>query len=297
MDHRIRAKADLTLLFVAGIWGLSFVAQRQSAQAIPALLFNAARWLLGGFLILPFIRFRLDLKRDSLFWMLAGGGLLFVASFLQQAGLKYTTAGNAGFVTGTYVVLIPLLLALIWKQRIHWTGWLAAMATGVGLFLLSHAGLAKLNFGDALELAGAFMWAFHVILTGLAVKKLSIGQFAAGQYLVCGLLNLILGMVFHPKEVSLLYPQWMNILYLGIAATAIGFSLQALGQRHAPPVDAAVILSMETVFAAFFGWLLLGEDLTAVQLAGCGIILLAILMPQVFRRPGELISPNTSGAN
>jgi len=290
-----RVKADLILLFVAGIWGFSFVAQRQSAQAVPALLLNAARWLLGGVLILPLIGFRLDLKRDSLYWMLAGGGLLFAASYLQQTGLKYTTAGNAGFVTGTYVVLIPLLLASIWKQRTHWLGWIAAIATGVGLFLLSRDGLAKINNGDALELVGAFMWAFHVILTGMAVRKISIGQYAAGQYLFCGILNLILGWMIHPHGFGLLLPQWVNILYLGIAATAVGFSLQAVGQRHAPPVDAAVILSMETVFAAFFGWLLLGEKFTGVQLAGCGIILLAILLPQIIRRSDRFIPSHGIG--
>lgn len=280
-----RLRADLTLLCVAGIWGLSFVAQRQSAQAVPALLFNAARWLLGGGVTLAFIRFRLEIKKDTLRWMLAGGGLLFAASFLQQAGLKYTNAGNAGFVTGTYVILIPLLLAGIWRQRVHWVGWLAAPATGAGLFLLSYRGLSRLNPGDALELAGALMWAFHVIVTGMAVQKMPVGQFAAGQYLVCGLLNLVLGAAIHPNEIPLLASEWVNILYLGIAATALGFSLQALGQRHAPPVDAAVILSMETVFAAFFGWVLLGEKLSPVQLSGCALILLAILLPQFMRRP------------
>ena len=115
----MRLKADLTLLLAALVWGLGFIAQRNAALEVGALLFNAARWTLGGLVMLPFIRFNLILNRKTTPWMAAGGFILFAASGLQQSGLEFTTAGNAGFITGTYVVIIPILLSNILEGKIE----------------------------------------------------------------------------------------------------------------------------------------------------------------------------------
>ena len=292
----MRFKADLTLTFVALIWGFSFVLQRNAAQQVTPLALNAARWLLGGLIMLPLVHFRLVLNRKSLPWMLAGGGLLFLASGLQQTGLEFTTASNAGFITGTYVVLIPLILAAVWKEKPAAITWISALISCAGLYLLGTGGSMRLNPGDAIELAGAVLWALHVIVTGKAVKSMPAIQFATGQYLVCALLNILAGLAVEPYAFAQVLPAWQIILYLAVGSTAIGFTLQAYGQQHAPPADAAIILSLETVFAAIFGWWLLSERLAPLQLAGCALILTAILLPQAISALNAKKKPAGAGA-
>jgi drug/metabolite transporter (DMT)-like permease len=277
----MRIKADLILFLTAVVWGLGFIAQRNGAQQVSPLLFNAARWTLGALVMLPFIKFNLKLNRETIPWMLAVGGLLFAASGLQQAGLKYTTAGNAGFITGAYVVLVPILLSIVWKERIHWTIWVAALMTSIGIYRLSSGGRLSFNFGDAIELVGAVLWALHVIVTGKAVKKIPVLPFVTGQFIVCAVLNTIFGLLLQRDSLPALLPVWPYIVYLAVVSTGIGFTLQAFGQRHAPPADAAIILSLEAVFSVVFGWLLLSENLTTVQAAGCFLIMCAILGSQL----------------
>ncbi len=231
--------------------------------------------------MLPFLRFKLPINRKTFPWMIASGVILFIASGLQQTGLAYTTAGNAGFITGAYVVLIPILLIIFWKQRSSWVIWVAAIITTIGIYLLSSSGELKFNKGDAIVLVGAVMWALHVIVTGFGVKNVPVLAFVTGQYFVCAFLNIIFGLILQADSLPALLPAWQSILYLAIFSTAIGFTFQAYGQRHAPPADAAIILSLESVFSAIFGWLLLSEKLNTVQIIGCVLILAAILMSQL----------------
>jgi drug/metabolite transporter (DMT)-like permease len=277
----MRLKADLTLLLAALVWGLGFIAQRNAAIEVGALLFNAARWTLGGLVMLPFIRFNLHLDRKTMPWMAAGGLILFAASGLQQTGLKFTTAGNAGFITGTYVVIIPILLSIFWKERSSWSIWLAAFMTTIGIYMLGSGGVLHFNFGDGIVLIGAVMWALHVIITGKGVKHVPVLPFVTGQFLICGILNMVFGLTFQRDSLPALIPAWPSILYLALISTGVGFTLQAYGQRHAPPADAAIILSLEAVFAALFGWLILSEKLTAIQIVGCLLIMAAILISQL----------------
>jgi drug/metabolite transporter (DMT)-like permease len=209
------------------------------------------------------------------------------AAALQQAGLQYTTAGNAGFITGLYVVLIPIFLALFWRQRLRRTIWLAALLAVTGLYLLSTGGELRLNRGDLLELAGAVLWALHVIFTGRLVQRLDVLHFAVGQYLACGLASLALGLVFEAKALPALVEYSWAIAYAGLISVGLGYTLQAVGQRIAPPADAAIILSLEAVFAALAGWIFLGELLTPPQLLGCGIMLAGMLLAQAGTLPGS----------
>ncbi len=277
----MRLKADLTLFLAALVWGLGFIAQRNAAVEVGAFLFNAARWTLGGLVMLPFIHFNLHLDRKTIPWMAAGGFILFVASGLQQSGLEFTTAGNAGFITGTYVVIIPILLSLFWRERSNWSIWLAAIMTTIGIYMLGSGGVLRFNWGDGIVLIGAVMWALHVIITGKGVKHVQVLPFVTGQFLVCGILNMLFGLTFQRESLPALLPAWPSILYLALISTGVGFTLQAYGQRHAPPADAAIILSLEAVFAALFGWLLLSEKLTLIQAAGCLLIMGAILISQL----------------
>jgi drug/metabolite transporter (DMT)-like permease len=293
-----RWHADLILLVVALIWGSAFAVQRVAGRTMDPFTFNGLRFLLGGLLILPFTSLfkrkhlivRDQSTKQKYYWFIyvpIAGLLLFGAGGLQQAGLETTTAGNAGFITSLYVVIVPLLLALIWKQRVRWPAWVAAVLAMLGSFLLSTGGGLHLASGDALELLGAVLWALHVILVGQAMQKLDVLSFAAGQYLVAGGINLGISLLTRQSWTGL-SEAWWTVIYIGLLSTAIGYTLQVYGQKKAPPADAAILLSMESVFAALTGYAFLGEGLAVAQILGCGLILGAILLAQIrVERPGS----------
>jgi drug/metabolite transporter (DMT)-like permease len=276
-----RIKADLMLFTTALIWGSVFAIQRIASQTAGIFPFNATRFFLGALVLLLVVRFRWKPQGKQWLWIALAGTLLFTASAFQQAGLRSTTAANAGFITGAYVVVIPFILSIFLKQRISWRAWLAAGITAVGVFLLSAGSEVRLNPGDALELAGTFMWALHVIVVGKAVQKVDVMTFAIGQYLVVGTLNVIPALTLERSAMSGLPGMWWAVVYAGVLSIAVGFTLQASAQKVAPPTDAAILLSLEAAFAALFGWWWLGETLQPLQWLGCAVILAAILISQI----------------
>jgi drug/metabolite transporter (DMT)-like permease len=278
----MRLKSDLILLFVAAVWGSGFVAQRFAAtHELGVFFFNGGRFLLGGVILLPLARFKLKVDRKTLPLLMLAGVLLFVASGLQQWGLQTTTVGNASFITGLYVVLVPLMLGLILKTRLSWISWAAALLAAVGIFLLSVTDEFRLTPGDVLELVGALFWALHVILVDRLVKRVDVLHFSIIQFITCGVLNLLAGFILDPVGMHGFSIAWQAVLYSGAIVVGVGFTLQGVGQKHAPPVDAAIILSMEAVFGGIFGVLLLSEVLIFRQILGCGLILAAMLLAQV----------------
>jgi drug/metabolite transporter (DMT)-like permease len=282
----MRLKADLTLFFVAVIWGSGFVAQRLAASNhLGAFLFNGGRFLLGALILLPFALPRWKLKPADLPWVGLAGLLLFGGCWLQQAGMQYTSAANAGFITGLYVVLVPMLLALFWRQKVRLLAWIAAGLAVFGIWLLSAQGKFRLAPGDGLELIGSLLWAFHVILVGRLSQRIDVLPFSVGQFLVSGVLNLIAGGLFELHSLSVLPLVWPAVLYSACLPIALGFTLQVAGQKHAPAADAAILLSMEAVFAALFGFAWLGEGLSTGQVAGCALMLTAMLLAQFNRQP------------
>jgi drug/metabolite transporter (DMT)-like permease len=276
-----RIQADLLLLLTSFVWGSGFVVQRVAAPHMSIYFYNGGRFLLGALLILPLIKFKLTIHKKDALGVLAAGLLLFSAGAFQQAGLRTTTAANAGFITGLYVIFVPFFLLIFWKQKQTWNVWLAALVAIVGMLLLSNGGELKMAIGDLLELAGAVLWALHVIVVGRAVQHTPALHFAVGQFLVCAFFSLLTGFVLEPAAIHQVPQLWWTIVYNGIASVAIGFTLQAIGQKHAPPTDAALILSMESVFAAVLGFLFLREVLTLEQLIGSFLVMAAILLAQL----------------
>jgi drug/metabolite transporter (DMT)-like permease len=297
--NTLRLKADLTLLVVALVWGSAFVVQRIAAVEVGIFLFNGLRFLVGALALLPlaWITARRQRRLPALQSQeLAGvallGVLLFTAAALQQWGLQYTTAGNAGFITGLYVVFVPIFLAFGWQRWPRPAVWPAALLAAVGLFLLSTEGHFALAFGDSLELAGAVIWAFHVILIGHLVQRMEVLYLAVGQYVVCGLLSLLVGAFSETGMLAGLAAGWWAILYTGLLSVGLGYTLQAIGQKVAPPADAAILLSAEAAFAALFGWLILQETLTPLQILGCLLIFSGMLLAQ-FSSLFSLPSPSS----
>ncbi len=277
----MRLKSDFILLLVALIWGSAFAAQRVAADHLGPFLFNALRFIVAVIVLLPLARFRLKVERGILPWVGLAGIALFTASALQQAGMQYTTAGNAGFITGLYVVLVPLVMVVFLRQPVsRWT-WLAAGIATIGALLLSTGGEIKLNPGDVLELAGAGAWAVHVLLVGWLARRTDVLSFVILQDLVSALLNVVFSLFTDISTLPGLLPAAWAVLYTGIFSIGIGYALQGIGQRHAPPADAAIILSLEAVFAALFGFLFLNERLLPIQLLGCLLILAAIIQVQL----------------
>lgn len=285
-----RLKADLLLLLTALIWGLAFVAQRVSAVEIGVYFFNASRFVIGAGVIwlLASLAQRqaisVRLKRNEFLAAAAAGSVLFLGTALQQAGLQYTTAGNAGFITGLYVVIVPILLAGVLRRPVGRVVWLAATVAVLGLLLLSAGATLGVNRGDLLELAGAFAWAVHVLVVGWVMRWMGVLKFSIVQFLWAAGLHLIFGLLFETPLPPWPASSWLPVLYVGIFSTGIGYTLQAAGQRHAPETDAAFLLNLEAVFAALAGYVLLGEVLTPVQLLGCALLLGAVLLAQL--RPG-----------
>ena len=294
----MRWKSDLVLLFVAAVWGSGFVAQRLATTQLSTLYFNGGRFLLAALVIFLAARFiRLGpvqpFDRKQIPWMMLAGSLLFAAAYLQQAGLYSTSIGNASFITGLYVVIIPLILFVIFRQQITWISWAAVGLAAIGGLLLSLQGELRLAPGDALELLGALMWAMHVILVGrLAQQGVDVLLFSVFPVATCGALNLGLALVLEPQGLASLFLSWQVVLYSALIPIGLGFTLQIAGQKHAPPVDAAIILSMEAVFGTLFGYLFMNETLAARQLAGCALILAAMVLAQI--RPGEALKLETA---
>ncbi len=277
----MRLKADITLLIISIIWGSAFVAQRVAGQMGSVYQFNAARYLLAALVVLPFVK-RSDVKsipRDQYKWMFIAGFFLFVGSALQQAGMVYTTAGNAGFITALYVVLVPIALFFVWGENPHWLAIVAVVLAGTGAFLLSTGGKFEVRAGDALELVGALFWTFHVIILGKHASKFEAMSFSVGQLAICGFLNLGIGVVAEPW-MSFNWSMAFAVAYTAFFSLGLCYTLQVWAQRHTPPADAALILSLESVFAVISGWLLLNETLLGIQIFGCVLIFIAVLLSQ-----------------
>lgn len=290
----MRFKADLTLLLVSIIWGSAFVAQRIAGQMGSVYLFNGARYLLAALVVLPFaINVRRDVgcpaaggsnptyavPRGQYQWMFVAGFVLFVGSALQQLGVVYTTAGNAGFITSLYVVLVPVVLFIGWREKFHWISIAAVVMAVVGAFFLSTGGSFEVRAGDLIELLGALFWTFHVIVLGKYASKFDSMSFSVGQLFVCGALNLGLGL-FVETSMPWNIPLLGAVAYTAFFSLGLCYTLQIWAQRHTPPADAALILSLESVFAVISGWILLDERLSGIQIFGCTLIFIAVLLSQ-----------------
>jgi drug/metabolite transporter (DMT)-like permease len=233
------------------------------------------------------------ISRAQFKWMFVAGLLLFVGSALQQLGVVYTTAGNAGFITGLYVVLVPIVLFIGWRERLHWLSVVAVGLAVSGAFLLSTGARFEVRVGDALELVSALFWTFHVIVLGKFASRFESMSFSVGQLVVCGLLNLGVG-AFVEKSLPLNWPLVGAIVYTAFFSLGLCYTLQIWAQRHTPPADAALILSLESVFAVLSGWLLLNEHLAVLQALGCALIFIAVILSQFkeLNLRGKMKHPN-----
>jgi drug/metabolite transporter (DMT)-like permease len=289
----LTVKSDALLLLTAAIWGFAFVAQRVGMEYVGPFTFNGVRFALGSFVLLPLIlrnrkqspaRGDNPARADSKTIIFGGGVLgltLFAAASLQQVGLVYTTAGNAGFITGLYVVIVPIL-GLFWQQRSSAGTWIGAFLAAAGLYLLCITDQFTISFGDFLELVGAFLWAAHVLIIGWLSPKIDSLKLAFTQFAACSVLSLITAGFAEVITLKSLFQAAIPILYGGVLSVGVAYTLQVVAQRNAHPAHAAIFLSMEAVFAAFGGWLILNEILTPRGLVGCALMFSGMLFSQLY---------------
>ncbi len=276
-----RLGADGLLLTTALLWGVTFVAQKYATGMMPALAFVAARFAVSAVALAPFALWEFHRKphapgRDEWQLALAIGLTLFLGTGLQQVGIETTSATNAGFLTACYVVLTPFVVWALSGARPRAIVLAAAFVSLMGAWLLaSGAALAAPNIGDALVLAADFAWAAGIALTPIFLARSGRPLLLAFvQYAVCAGLAALWSFAFEAVPAGALAATAPAILFSGIISGAIAYTLQIFAQRHTPPAEAALILSLESVFAALAGAILLGERLTAIGAVGCALILI-----------------------
>jgi len=319
-------RADILLLLTAGIWGFGFVAQRSGMEYVGPFAFNGIRFILGSLSLLPLLLWRKSKltatsPKKWLRYSLAAGGCLFVAVLLQQFGIMFTTAGNAGFITGLYVVLTPIFGIFLGRKTGAAT-WLGSVFTVAGLYCISAAGsLDAINPGDVITVASAAFWACHVLVIDRLVKHIDPIALSSGQFAVCGIFSLVGAFLAEPFIAPLVerinpalleagtfawlpFPSLLAglcahtvtfpvgalipILYGGLASVGIAYTLQAVAQRDAPPAHATIILCFEGCFAALGGALLLSEKIGHWTLLGFILMLAGMLVTQwevIARKP------------
>lgn len=280
-------KNDALLLLTSMIWGFAFVAQRVGMSFIGPYTFNGVRFILGSFSLIPLILIRWrsipgehrNVKPYLVSGLLAGS-VIFTASTLQQIGIVYTTAGNAGFITGFYVVLVPILGFFI-GHEVGIIRWIAALLALGGLYLLSMSQGFTMGRGDLLVLISALFWAIHILVVGYVSSRMDPLLFSFTQFIFCGVVSMVGAFLFEQPNWQGVGMAAVPILYGGIMSVGVAYTLQVIAQKKAPPSHAVIILSMEGAFAALGGAVLLGEILTVRQLAGCVLMLAGMVLSQL----------------
>lgn len=281
-------RSDLMLLITAAIWGTAFVAQRVGMDYVGPFTFTAARFFLGALSLLPLLlilkptiakpegKVRLNLWQGGLI----AGTFLFAGATLQQVGLQYTTAGNAGFITGLYIILVPVI-ALLWGQRTGRNTWVGGVLAVVGLYLLSITDDFTLAYGDLLQLIGALFWAGHVLVIGWLSPQMDALRLSIVQFFTCGLVSLGVALFIEEPTFANIGMAWQPIAYAGLLSVGVAYTLQVFAQKTAPASHAAIILSLEAVFAVIGGYFLLGERLDTQGIIGCSLMLAGMLISQI----------------
>lgn len=302
-------KSSAFLLLTAAIWGFAFVAQRVGMQHMGAFTFNGLRFMLGSISLLPILYITSRKSKESdgdskeisnngnvIVAGCIAGSVLFFGASLQQVGLIYTTAGKAGFITGLYIVFVPIL-GLFLKQKTNIATWLGVLIAAVGLYFLSVNEGFYIELGDWLEIIGAVFWAIHILVIDHFTKKVNALKLSCVQYITCSVLSLITAFIFEKISLEVLPQVIVPLLYGGIMSVGVAYTLQVVAQKHAKPSHAAIAMSMESVFASIGGLLLLGEIMPLRGYLGCALMMVGMLLSQSenFRKDKREVSSTVSG--
>ena len=277
--------AELALVGIASVWGLTFVMVQDAIALLPTMAFLGYRFVPAALLVA--VIFRRRLRALSAAGWRAGllMGVFLTAGYVcQTLGLEETTASNAGFITGLFVVITPLLGAIVLRDRISPLGWVAAGVSAIGLYLLSGASGELDLRGDGLVFLCAIAFSAHILVTSRAVADHDVGALLVVQLGVCGVVCLAVAGAVGDVEAPTGWTVWSALLVTSLVASALGFFVQTFAQQHAPPARTALILASEPAFAGLFGWLLADERLSAVSWFGAALIMAAIVAVELVPR-------------
>ena len=281
----------LSALLCTFIWGTTFIAQDTGMDDIGPFTFNAVRFFVGFLAILPLAllfetkKFRLEFKIGFRYFAILSfliGLSLFLGSALQQVALLYTDVANAAFFTIFYVPMVPIIIFIFKRDSLHWSVWPSVILCLIGGYLLTNFYDAKVRLGDTLVVLGALFWSTHIIFTGMIVKKYNLPlTLGAIQTLLVALFSLIIGLIYEEFVIENILNEIDSILYAGILSGGFAFVLQIYAQKNITPAPAAIIFSLEGVFATIAAWFLLSQILNLNNILGCLFILCGVLISQL----------------
>lgn len=284
-------RGNILLLITALIWGTAFVAQSEGMNYVEPFTYNAMRTLLGGAVLIPVIAvFRRAGKnetteraplRTTVMGGIVCGILLCIASSFQQSGISMTTAGKAGFITALYIIIVPILEFLVFRRSSP-VVWLCVLIAAAGFWLLCIKEGFAVEKGDWLVLCCAVFFAMHIMAVDhFNAKHADAMLMSCIQFFTAGILMLICMFLFETPTLDSISGAKYTILYAGIMSSGVAYTLQILGQRDTEPTTATLLMSLESVFAALSGWLILHEALTLKELLGCILVFAAVLLAQL----------------
>ena len=288
-DHmKDKIQGTILLLLTTVIWGSAFIAQSVGMDHVGPFTFQAFRALLALLFLFPLSRFtdgKQDFAKkwlDKQLWKTGfiAGIALFLAAGLQQVSLQYTTAGKAGFLTAMYIVLVPVLGAFLGDHP-PLTAWISVGIAVVGLYLLSGADLLGIQIADLMLLACAFFFAVQITIVDRRGKGFDGVRLNFVQSLVCCVLSAIMMVLTEEVNLGDILLCWLPLCYAGILSMGVAYTLQIVGQKKLDPTQASILMSLESVFALLFGWLILKERLSPVELAGCAAMFCAVILSQI----------------
>jgi drug/metabolite transporter (DMT)-like permease len=281
----------LSALLCTFIWGTTFIAQDTGMDKIGPLTFNGTRFFIGFLSIIPFALFfegkkiNSEIKKNKklfyklLFWV---GLFLFLGTYAQQAALLYTDVANAAFFTIFYVPMVPIILFLFYSKSLHWSIWPSVLFCVVGVYLLSDFSNATVRKGDSLVILCALFWSLHIIFIGFFIKNFNLPLFFGSlQALVVALLSITFASYFETITVANILNESVSIIYAGAMSGGIAFTLQIYAQKNIAAAPAAIIFSLEGVFAAIAAWIILNQILGLNNVIGCLLILGGVVFSQL----------------
>ena len=286
-----KSMSFLSAILCTFIWGTTFIAQDTGMDKIGPLTFNSVRFFVGFLSIIPFallfekkkiiteINNNKRLFFKLLFWISL---FLFLGTYLQQAALLYTDVANAAFFTIFYVPMVPIILFFIYSKSIHWSIWPSVVFCIVGVYLLSNFSNATVRLGDSLVILCALFWSLHIIFIGSFIKNFNLPLFfGALQALVVSFFSIIFALFFETITIANILNESVSIIYAGVLSGGIAFTLQIYAQKNILPAPAAIVFSLEGVFATISAWIILNQVLSLGNIIGCTLILFGILFSQL----------------
>jgi len=284
-----KAISFLCLIVCTFIWGTTFVAQDTGMDNIGPFTFNSVRFFVGFLAVIPFFLFfekkkiKIKIKKKAFYKLIIPVGVfLFLGTVFQQVALIYTDIANAAFFTIFYVPMVPIIIYFLFADKLHWSIWPSVLTCVIGGYLLSDISNSAIRLGDTLVLIGAVFWALHIIYIGKIIDQFDLPFFIAMlQNVIVASLSFVLVIVFEEIDFTKIALETTEILYAGILSGGAAFALQLFGQRNISAAPAAIVMSLEGVFAAIAAWIILNQILGLNNIIGCLLILSGVLLSQL----------------